>query len=225
MKCTSGWCTSRAITTGSVRNTKTFRYIVCGFELLFPASLPGMFERTVTLGAAEKSFGVTGWQIGWAYGPGTLLKKLQTLHQRVVYNASTPLQIAFAKMLETEARVSYFDEMANELRDKRDYLVQMLFKTKMEPILPEGGMFVLADVSEIASRVDLSGESGEFVDMKFVNWLARCHGLQAFPVTVFCAETGRKKRENLVRFCFAKKRQTLEEAALVLSKFELAPAL
>ncbi|KAG5899911.1 hypothetical protein JTB14_002463 [Gonioctena quinquepunctata] len=54
------------------------------------ASLSDMFERTITIGAAEKSFCVTGWQVGWAYGPS----HLQNLHQLAVYNASTPLQVS-----------------------------------------------------------------------------------------------------------------------------------
>lgn len=52
-----------------------------------------MFERTITIGSAGKSFSVTGWKIGWAYGPANLLYNLQVVHQNVVYTCSTPLQV------------------------------------------------------------------------------------------------------------------------------------
>lgn len=57
------------------------------------ATLPGMWERTITIGSAGKTFSVTGWKIGWAYGPAKLIKNLQTVHQNCVYTCSTPIQV------------------------------------------------------------------------------------------------------------------------------------
>lgn len=61
--------------------------------LIIAATLPGMYERTITIGSAGKTFSVTGWKIGWAYGPAKLLRNLQVVHQNSVYTCATPLQV------------------------------------------------------------------------------------------------------------------------------------
>lgn len=60
------------------------------------ASLPGMFERSITVGSGGKTFSVTGWKIGWAYGPANLLVNLQMVHQNCVYTCPTPIQVCFS---------------------------------------------------------------------------------------------------------------------------------
>ena len=57
------------------------------------ATLPDMYERTITIGSAGKTFSVTGWKTGWAYGPANLLKNLQVVHQNAVYTCATPIQV------------------------------------------------------------------------------------------------------------------------------------
>ncbi|XP_050504962.1 kynurenine aminotransferase-like isoform X2 [Diabrotica virgifera virgifera] len=189
------------------------------------ASLPGMFERTITIGAAEKCFSVTGWQIGFTYGPPTLIKNMQILHQYAVYNASTPLQVAFAKLFEKEYSKtnqpdSYFESLEKDLREKRDFIVDCLRKNHFKPIVADGGMYVMADISDQASKTDLGNEEGEFVDQKFVKRLMKHHSLQLFPVTVFCTPENRKYYENYVRICFVKSKTTLDDAKEKLNKFE-----
>ena len=61
--------------------------------VLFPATLPGMWERTITIGSAGKTFSVTGWKLGWSIGPKNLIHALQTVHQNCVYTCPTPLQV------------------------------------------------------------------------------------------------------------------------------------
>ena len=65
----------------------------CFVLFLFSASLPGMWERTVTIGSAGKTFSVTGWKLGWAYGPSHIMKNLFTAHQNSLYACSTPVQV------------------------------------------------------------------------------------------------------------------------------------
>ncbi|XP_072388608.1 kynurenine aminotransferase-like isoform X2 [Diabrotica undecimpunctata] len=188
-------------------------------------SLPGMFERTITIGAAEKCFSVTGWQIGFAYGPPSLIKNMQILHQYAVFNASTPLQVAFAKMFEDEYSNmdepdSYFESLERDLREKRDFIVDCLRKNNFKPIGSDGGMYIMADITELASKTDLSNEKGEFMDQKFVKRLMKHHSLQLFPVTVFCTPENRKYYEKYVRICFVKSKTTLDEAKEKLNKFD-----
>lgn len=61
------------------------------------ATLPGMWERTITIGSAGKTFSVTGWKIGWAFGPEHLIRYAQLIHQTAVYTVATPLQEAVAE--------------------------------------------------------------------------------------------------------------------------------
>lgn len=64
------------------------------FEHIRICTLPGMWERTITIGSAGKTFSVTGWKLGWAYGPQNLIKNLQIVHQNTVYTCATPLQVS-----------------------------------------------------------------------------------------------------------------------------------
>lgn len=59
-------------------------------------SLPGMWERTISIGTAGKSLAVTGWKVGWAYGPAKLLSNLQLIHQNCVYTCPTPIQVKYS---------------------------------------------------------------------------------------------------------------------------------
>ena len=61
------------------------------------ATLPNMFERTITIGSAGKTFSVTGWKIGWAYGPENLLKNLKIVHQNSIYVCATPIQVIMSR--------------------------------------------------------------------------------------------------------------------------------
>ncbi|XP_074025767.1 kynurenine aminotransferase [Leptinotarsa decemlineata] len=184
------------------------------------ASLPDMYERTITIGAAEKSFCATGWQIGWAYGPTHLMKNLQTLHKLAIYNASTPLQEAFAILLEREdARLgqndSHFVTLERQLTEKRNFIMQKLSEAGMKPILPDGGFYVMADIS----KLDSFCETDDFMDLRVTKWLIKNHQLQGIPTSVFFTDQNKKKNEQFARFCFYKKEDTLQKAAEILARF------
>lgn len=124
-----------------------------GFDT-FAASLPGMWERTITVGSAGKTFTVTGWKIGWAYGPAHLIKNLQVVHMSCVYACSTPLQEALANAFETEIKrlgtsISFLETFSDQLEPKRRLLCQVLEEIGMKPIFPQGGCFVVADWSPL----------------------------------------------------------------------------
>lgn len=141
------------------------------------ASLAGMWHNCITIGSAGKTFSVTGWKIGWAYGPKELMKPLQLIHQNSNYTCNTPAQEAVAVGFEKEiARLgqtdSYWNELVQLLQPKRDRLVQFLQSVEMYPTIPEGGYFIVADFSKLAEKIDLSGETGS-KDYKFVKWMSK----------------------------------------------------
>lgn len=179
------------------------------------ASFPGMWERTITVGSAGKTFSVTGWKIGWAYGPADLMRNLQVVHQNCVYTCCTPVEEAVARSFEYElARRDspdcYFYSLARELRPKRDYLMKILKENGFKPTLPEAGYFVVADWTDLEKKIDLSSELDKYKDYKFTKKFAKEAGVLAIPPSAFYSEAHKHLGETFARFCFIKKDENLE---------------
>uniref|UniRef100_A0A8C9TJ87 Kynurenine aminotransferase 1 n=1 Tax=Scleropages formosus TaxID=113540 RepID=A0A8C9TJ87_SCLFO len=142
------------------------------------ASLPGMWERTITIGSAGKSFSATGWKVGWAMGSGHILKHLKTVHQNSVYLCATAAQEAVAHGFQREFEQfgkpeSYFLQLPAKLQVKRQKLAQCLKNVGLQPIMPEGGYFMMADISTIKADVPDSTGNDEPYDYRFVKWLIK----------------------------------------------------
>lgn len=196
-----------------------------GVEHVRICTLPGMWERTLTIGSAGKTFSVTGWKIGWAYGPAALMRNLQMVHQNSVYTCCTPVQEAIAVALETElGRLgevgSYFRTLPAELQVKRDRFVEALREAGMRPTVPEGGFFVVADWSGLAARTDLSAETDARRDYRFTKWMTKTLGLQGIPPSAFYSEENKHLGEDYVRYCFFKDDTTMAAATEILKKLK-----
>uniref|UniRef100_A0A8C5WLF8 Kynurenine--oxoglutarate transaminase 3 n=1 Tax=Leptobrachium leishanense TaxID=445787 RepID=A0A8C5WLF8_9ANUR len=172
------------------------------------ATLPGMWDRTITIGSAGKTFSVTGWKLGWSIGPAHLIKPLMTVQQNCIYTCATPLQEALAQALFKDFKRMdepdcYFNSLAVELEAKRDRMAQLLQQAGLKPVVPEGGYFIIADISVL--DVDLSEMTkDEPYDYKFVKWMIKTKKLAAIPVTAFCGTETKKQFEKYIRFCFIK---------------------
>ncbi|KAL0850507.1 hypothetical protein ABMA28_012298 [Loxostege sticticalis] len=178
------------------------------------ASLPDMWERTITIGSAGKTFSVTGWKIGWAYGPAALMRNLQVVHQNSVYTCPTPIQEAVARAIEFElARFNkpdcYMFSISKELAPKRDAFVKTLRENGFNPTVPDGGYFVIADWTELAKKIDLSSEKDKYCDYRFTKKFAKEVGVLAIPPSAFYSEPHKHLGENYARFCFIKKDENL----------------
>ncbi|XP_019753728.1 kynurenine aminotransferase isoform X1 [Dendroctonus ponderosae] len=178
------------------------------------ATLPGMWDRTITIGSAGKTFSVTGWKLGWAYGPSNLLFNIQMIHQNSVYTGCTPIQeataIAFEKELgRLESDECYFNSITKELEPKKKYMATFLQETGFKPIVPEGGYFMMADWTPLEANVDLSSESDQYKDYRFTKWMTKNVGLQGIPPTAFYGVEHKPLGENFVRYCFIKCRYVL----------------
>nr|XP_019546821.2 kynurenine--oxoglutarate transaminase 3-like [Aedes albopictus] len=195
------------------------------YEHIRICTLPGMWERTITIGSAGKTFSLTGWKIGWAYGPAALLKNLQMVHQNCVYTCATPIQEAIAVGFETELKrlkspECYFNSISGELMAKRDYMASFLAEVGMNPTVPQGGYFMVADWSALDSKVDLTRETDTRKDYRFTKWMTKSVGLQGIPPSAFYSEPNKHLGEDYVRYCFFKKDENLQKAAEILRKWK-----
>ncbi|XP_036426325.1 kynurenine--oxoglutarate transaminase 3-like isoform X2 [Colossoma macropomum] len=188
-----------------------------GHEHVKIATLPGMWERTITVGSAGKTFSVTGWKLGWSIGPEHLVKHLQTVMQNTEAVARGLLR-DYEVMGQPDC---YFSSLAEELEGKRDRMATVLKQAGMNPVVPEGGYFMIADVT--ALNQDLSHvEDDEPYDYKFVKWMIKEKKLAAIPMTAFCGEESIKHFEKYIRLCFIKQDSTLDAAEAILKNWNKA---
>lgn len=173
------------------------------------ATLPGMAERTVTLGSAGKTFSVTGWKIGWAIAPPPLAHAILMAHQWIPFAVATPLQEAVANAFDMAEEQGYFAWMANMYEGKRDRLVRALEAAQLRPQTPEGSYFVLFDTRELPVTV----EAGQRRDVAVCRWLTTEVGVAAIPPSPFYSVEHQGLTDNLARLCFCKTDDMLDEAA------------
>lgn len=188
------------------------------------AALPDMFERTVTLSSAGKTFSITGWQAGWCVGPTRLLKPIQLLLPFVQFCVSTPMQQALSRVLcladeEFEGSPSYYHWLCEMYRAKREVLAAGLEGSGMVPLKGEGGFFLMAETSAIQvpekylNECTPAAPGGVPRDWALCRWLALEGGVIAIPSSPFFSDTNKALGSNFIRFAFCKSDETLIEAA------------
>eukprot|EP00586_Coscinodiscus_wailesii_P007063 CAMPEP_0172491222 /NCGR_PEP_ID=MMETSP1066-20121228/21950_1 /TAXON_ID=671091 /ORGANISM="Coscinodiscus wailesii, Strain CCMP2513" /LENGTH=432 /DNA_ID=CAMNT_0013260159 /DNA_START=149 /DNA_END=1445 /DNA_ORIENTATION=+ len=132
------------------------------------ASLPGMYERTLTLSSSGKTFSATGWKVGWAIGPPHLIRAVTSIQQWCNFSSPTPNQDAIALSLETASRdpyqshPTYYSFLRSTYLHKRNLLLDVLRGANMTPIVPDGAFFVVAETSPGGFSVGPDGANGEF---------------------------------------------------------------
>lgn len=107
------------------------------------ATLPGMWERTITVGSAGKSFACTGWRVGWLIGAKPLIQSTLAAQTRIVFCTNSPLQEAAATGLEEAEKRGYFKKQLEEYIERRDVLLKYFDEIGLKYSLPEGSYFVL----------------------------------------------------------------------------------
>ncbi|CAO2598081.1 Kynurenine--oxoglutarate transaminase 1 [Lemmus lemmus] len=195
------------------------------------ASLHGMWERTLTIGSAGKSFSATGWKVGWVMGPDWILKHLRTVHQNSIFHCPTQAQAAVAQCFEREQQhfgqpSSYFLQLPQAMKLNRDHMIRSLQSVGLKPLIPQGSYFLIADISEFKSKMpDLPGAEDEPYDSRFAKWMIKNKGLVAIPVSIFFSQPRQKDFDHYIRFCFVKDEATLQAMDERLQKWkkELQP--
>lgn len=195
------------------------------------ASLPNMWQRTITIGSAGKLFSVTGWKVGWAIGPRALIRPMQLLHQFTVTQVATPLQEALARALENELDVSaesmdsYWVALRHTLGLNLERTYSALEGAHFTPIMPQGGYFMLAEFSNASIALRGSDKFGDgelgapnTTDFRFARVLAKRNGIISIPASAFYSQEFKHLGTNYVRFCFIKTNDTMNKFVRVLSK-------
>ncbi len=181
-----------------------------GAEHVRISTLEGMRERTVTIGGASKTYGVTGWRVGWCLAPQGLTAAIRKVHDFLTVGAPAPLQEAAAAALELPDE--YYERLARDYRERRDFLVPALQAAGFRAFVPRGAYYVMTDISAFGYPDDVS----------FARALVARGGVAAVPGSSFYADpqAGRQR----LRFHFARRRETLESAVERLARFRARPS-
>jgi len=176
-----------------------------GVEHVAMATLPGMAERTITVNGMSKTYSVTGWRIGYAIAPPAITAGIRKVHDFLTVGAAAPLQEAGVVAMNLPD--AYYRGLAALYRAKRDRFLPVLEKAGFRCFRPKGAYYVMTDVSELTDRDDTA----------FAMDLIRTAGVATVPGSSFFSEKALGR--SIVRFCFCKKDETLDEAAHRLEKW------
>jgi len=177
-----------------------------GSKHISMASLAGMQDRTITINGMSKTYSVTGWRVGWTIAPPRITDAIRKVHDFLTVGAPAPLQEAGASALRLPS--SYYVNLAQGYRRRRDQLVPALTAAGFRCFLPRGAYYVMTDISRFGFPDDLA----------FTHYLVSEIGVAAVPGSSFYRDP--KDGEQQVRFAFCKRDQTLDEAAKRLSKVQ-----
>lgn len=165
-------------------------------EHVYMATLPGMFERTISCSSLSKTYSITGWRLGYTIAPAEITERIKKVHDFLTVGAAAPLQEAVVTALNFDD--SYYDEVLDLYTAKRDLFCQGLDSIGLEHNVPQGAYYVMMDISEF----------GYDSDLDFCEDLASKVGVGAVPGSSFF----REPVNHLIRFHFAKRDETLNAA-------------
>ena len=180
------------------------------YEHICMASLPGMFERTLTCNSLSKTYSATGWRLGYIIGPADVIEAARKVHDFLTVGAAAPLQEAATVGLSFPD--SYYEELKRSYTEKRDFFCAGLDRVGLKHNVPQGSYFVMVDIQEFLDLPQFSGMS----DLEFCEWMIREIGVAAVPGSSFF----REPINNLIRFHFARQLPVLEETITRLQKME-----
>lgn len=160
------------------------------------ASLPGMWERTISCSSLSKTYSITGWRLGYIIAPKHIIEVAKKVHDFLTVGAAAPLQEAAVTGLRFGD--DYYKNLQKKYTEKRDLFLKGLDDIGIEHTIPQGAYYILLDISEFGYKSDL----------EFCEVLARDVGVGAVPGSSFF----REDVNHLIRLHFAKKTETLNEA-------------
>jgi len=174
------------------------------------ASLPGMYEHTITCNSLSKTFSITGWRLGYVIGPEDVIENCKKVHDFLTVGAAAPLQEAATVGLNFPD--SYYEELLATYTEKRAYFLEGLDRIGLKHNIPQGTYFVMVDISDFLALPQFEGYS----DLEFCEWMIRNIGVASVPGSSFFKEPV----NNLIRLHFAREKSTIDEAISRLSKLQ-----
>tara|TARA_B100001146_G_scaffold217634_1_gene222422 strand:- start:218 stop:1366 length:1149 start_codon:yes stop_codon:yes gene_type:complete len=165
------------------------------------ARFPKLAERSLITYSFGKTFHVTGWKVGYCVAPEELMKEFRKVHQYNVFCVNHPMQWALNEYLQ---KPDHYLELSTFYQEKRDYFLQQIKNSRLELIPAQGTYFQTASYKNITTEKDTD----------FALRLIKEKGLATIPVSVFNKD---QKDELMLRFCFAKKKETLAKAAAIIN--------
>jgi len=164
-----------------------------------PITLGGARDRCVLVNSLSKTFSVTGWRVGWVIAPPELTDSIRKVHDFLTVGAASPLQQAGITALDMPDR--YYNELAQNYETKRNLIVSILEQAGFRCFVPKGAYYVMCDIGALDFPDDVA----------LCRHLVENIGIAAVPGSSFFSDP--QDGAHLVRFCFAKKQETLEAAA------------
>jgi methionine aminotransferase len=158
---------------------------------------PALRERTCVVSSFGKTYHTTGWKVGYVAAPRALTAEIQRVHQFVTFATNTPAQHAYA---EVTRRRAHYDDLAAFYQEKRDRFLELLEGSRFTPVPSRGTYFQILDYSAISDEDDAA----------FAMRLLEQHGVASIPTSAFLYAS---EAPRVLRFCFAKRDETLEQAA------------
>jgi len=164
------------------------------------ATLPDMFERTITVGSAGKTFGMTGWKTGWLYGHPDLVKGVSQARQYITFVGNHPAQIAVAKAFMLPS--SYYEDYRAMYTEKRDLMMAGLNEVGFKSFNPQGTYFAMSDFSDV-----FDGD-----DVAFSRYMITEIGVAVIPTSAFYSAQNKHLGSKHVRFAFCKGNSVISAA-------------
>ena len=184
---------------------EVYEHLTFGAPHIPIATLPGAWERTVTISSGGKTFSLTGWKVGWLSAPAEIVTAILAVKQFLTYVNAAPFQPAIAVGLDLPD--SYFTHIASDMVHKRDVLAAGLRTAGFAISVPQGSYFIVADATPLG-----------FSDgAELCRQLPALAGVVAVPITAFCSPATRADYAPLLRFAYCKKEALLDQASSQLA--------
>lgn len=164
---------------------------------------PGLADRSIAVFSFGKTFHATGWKVGYAIAPAALTTEIRKAHQFVTFSVNTPVQLALAEYMTVP---DHYRNLGSFYQNKRDYFLAGIKGSSFEPIACHGSYFQPLSYKAIS----------DLPDRQMAEELTKKHKVASVPISAFYQD---KTDTRLLRFCFAKQEQTLDQAIDILRKF------
>jgi methionine transaminase len=163
---------------------------------------PQLAERSIAVFSFGKTFHATGWKVGYAVAPKSLTNEIRKAHQFITFSVNTPVQLALAEYMSVP---DHYQHLGAFYQRKRDYFMNGIKGSSFEPMACYGSYFQSLSYKAIST----------VPDMEMAEVLTKKHKVASVPISVFYQD---KTDNNVLRFCFAKREETLDQAIEILRK-------